>query len=146
VPSFETAAQSLKVVPINAPVHSDAEIETAIMALGREPGGGLVVMPGVFTFAHRAPIILAAARNNVSAVLPRSSDLERSDQAASGRCPELRKTHARCSAWGANRPKPMKAIPITAIPPPSQASSTMPVMTAAAHSTMPIWKAAEANS
>jgi putative ABC transport system substrate-binding protein len=73
VPSFETAAQSLKVVPINAPVHSDAEIETAITALGREPGGGLVVMPGVFTFAHRAPIISAAARNNVSAVYPNSA-------------------------------------------------------------------------
>jgi putative tryptophan/tyrosine transport system substrate-binding protein len=36
-------------------------------ALGREPGGGLVVMPDIFTIAHRAPIILAAARNNVPA-------------------------------------------------------------------------------
>jgi hypothetical protein len=43
--SVETAARSLKVVPIIAPVHSDVEIETAIIALGREPGGGLVVMP-----------------------------------------------------------------------------------------------------
>src|SRR5262245_55812551 len=32
IPSFETAARSLKVVPIIAPVHSDAEIETAIVA------------------------------------------------------------------------------------------------------------------
>ena len=68
MPSFETAARSLKVVPITAPVHSDAEIETAIIALGREPGGGLVVIPDVFTTVHRAPIILAAARNNVPAV------------------------------------------------------------------------------
>jgi putative ABC transport system substrate-binding protein len=68
MPSFETAARSLKVEPINAPVHSDVEIEMAIIALGREPGGGLVVMPEVFTLAHRAPIILAAARNNVPAV------------------------------------------------------------------------------
>jgi putative ABC transport system substrate-binding protein len=67
-PSFETAARSLKVVPIAAPVHGDGEIETAIIALGREPGGGLAVMPDVFTTAHRAPIILAAARNNVPAV------------------------------------------------------------------------------
>jgi putative ABC transport system substrate-binding protein len=51
-----------------APVHSDVEIETAIVALGREPEGGLVVLPGVFMFAHRASIILAAARNNVPAV------------------------------------------------------------------------------
>src|SRR5262249_976356 len=46
----------------------DAEIETAITILGREPGGGLVVLPDVFTGVHRAPIIVAAARNNVPAV------------------------------------------------------------------------------
>jgi putative ABC transport system substrate-binding protein len=68
VPSFETAARSLKVVPIIAPVHGDVEIETAIDALGREPRGGLVVMPDIFMFAHRTPIIAAAARNNVPAV------------------------------------------------------------------------------
>src|SRR5215470_12143880 len=68
VPPLETAARSLKIEPITAPVHSDVEIETAITALGREPGGGLVVMPNVFLNVHRAPIILAAARNNVPAV------------------------------------------------------------------------------
>jgi putative ABC transport system substrate-binding protein len=68
MPSLETAARSLKVVLITAPVHGDVEIETAITALGREPGGGLVVMPDIFTTAHRAPIISAAARNNVPAV------------------------------------------------------------------------------
>jgi putative ABC transport system substrate-binding protein len=68
MPSLETAAASLKVVPIMARVHSDAEIETAINALGREPRNGLFVMPDVFMFAHRAPIISAAARNNVLAV------------------------------------------------------------------------------
>jgi putative ABC transport system substrate-binding protein len=68
MPSFETAARSLKVVPITAPVHSDAEIEMAITTLGREPGGGLVVISDAFMVAHRAPIILAAARNNVPAV------------------------------------------------------------------------------
>jgi hypothetical protein len=68
MPSFETVAQSLKVAPITVPVRSDVEIETAIKALGREPGGGLVVMPDVFLTVHRASIILAAARNNVPAV------------------------------------------------------------------------------
>jgi len=68
MPSVETAAQSLKIVPIMAPVHSDAEIETAIIALGREPGGGLIVMPNIFMFEHRASITSAAARNNVPAV------------------------------------------------------------------------------
>jgi putative ABC transport system substrate-binding protein len=61
---------SLTVEPIIAPVHSDAEIETAITALGREPGGGLVIMPEPFVGVHRAPIILAAARNNLPAVYP----------------------------------------------------------------------------
>jgi len=68
IPSFETAARSLKVEPIIASVRSDAEIETAIIALGREPGGGLVVMGDPFMFVHRAPIISGAARNNVPAV------------------------------------------------------------------------------
>ena len=67
MPSLETAARSLTVVAINAPVHSDVEIETAIIALGREPGGGLVVISSGL-LAHRAPIISAAARNNVPAV------------------------------------------------------------------------------
>ena len=68
VPSLETAARSLKVVSITALVRSNVEIEMAIAALGREPGGGLVVLTDAFTAAHRASIILAAARNNVPAV------------------------------------------------------------------------------
>jgi putative ABC transport system substrate-binding protein len=71
--SLETAARSLKVAPIIAPVHSDVEIEAAIIALGRGPGGGLVVMPDVFMVVHRAPVILAAARNNVPAVYSQSA-------------------------------------------------------------------------
>jgi putative ABC transport system substrate-binding protein len=73
MPSLEAAARSLKVVPIQMPVYSDLEIEMAIIALRREPGGGLVVMPDAFTLAHRAPIILAAARNNVPAVYSNST-------------------------------------------------------------------------
>jgi putative tryptophan/tyrosine transport system substrate-binding protein len=72
MPSFETAARSLKVVPIITPVRSDAEIETAIVGLGREPGSGLVVLSDAFMFTHRAPVILAAARNNVPAVYSNS--------------------------------------------------------------------------
>jgi putative ABC transport system substrate-binding protein len=68
MPSFEMAARSLKVEPITAPVHSDTEIETAIIALAREPGGGLMVVGDAFLLAHRAPIISAAARNNVPTV------------------------------------------------------------------------------
>jgi putative ABC transport system substrate-binding protein len=73
MPSLETAARSLKVAPIIARVHDDVEIETAIIALGREPGGGLVVMPDGFMVVHRASIIMAAARNNVPAVYSQSA-------------------------------------------------------------------------
>jgi putative ABC transport system substrate-binding protein len=69
LPSFEAAAQSLKVV---APVHSDAEIETVMTSLGREPGGGLVVMTDAFMPVHRAPIISLTSRNNVPTIYPQS--------------------------------------------------------------------------
>jgi putative ABC transport system substrate-binding protein len=66
--SLDKAARSLKVELIMMPVHGDGEIETAIIALGGEPGGGLVVVPDVFTQLHRTLIMLAAARNKVPAV------------------------------------------------------------------------------
>jgi len=65
IPPFETKARSLKVVPIIAPVHSEVEIETTIVALGREPHGGLVIMPDAFMGVHSVLIMSAAARNNV---------------------------------------------------------------------------------
>jgi putative ABC transport system substrate-binding protein len=68
MPSLENAARSLKVTPSAKPVHSDAEIEDAIRDIGRERGGGLIVMPEAFTIVHRAPLIFAAARSNVPAV------------------------------------------------------------------------------
>jgi putative ABC transport system substrate-binding protein len=68
LPSFETAVRSLKLMQIIALARSDVEIETAINALGREPGGGFIVMPDVFMVAHRSSIISAAARHKVPAV------------------------------------------------------------------------------
>jgi putative ABC transport system substrate-binding protein len=72
-PALETAARSLKIEQIMAPVHSEVEIEAAIIALGREPGGGLFVMPDAFMTVHRAAVISAAARNNVPAVYANSA-------------------------------------------------------------------------
>jgi putative tryptophan/tyrosine transport system substrate-binding protein len=68
LPSFETAARSLKVASTAAPVHNDTEIEAAIAALAREPGSGLLGMPDNFIEIHRALIISLAARNNIPAV------------------------------------------------------------------------------
>jgi putative ABC transport system substrate-binding protein len=67
LPSFEAAARSLKVEPIVAPVHNEAEMEAVIASLGREPRGGLVATDS-FALIHRAQIISLAARNNVPAV------------------------------------------------------------------------------
>src|SRR5207237_579992 len=61
LPTFRTAAQSLKVEPIIAPVRSDDEIGAVINSLGREPGGGLVVQADGFMFVHRVPIMSQAA-------------------------------------------------------------------------------------
>jgi putative ABC transport system substrate-binding protein len=73
LPEFEAAARSLKVEPIVAPIHSEAEIESVIHSLGREPRGGLVQMSdGGYLLAHRTPIILLAAQNNVPAVYTQS--------------------------------------------------------------------------
>jgi putative tryptophan/tyrosine transport system substrate-binding protein len=72
LPSFEAAARSLKVEPIVAPVHNEAEMEAVIASLGREPGGGLIATDS-FALVHRAQIILLAARNNVPAVFGTSN-------------------------------------------------------------------------
>jgi putative ABC transport system substrate-binding protein len=68
LPSFEAAARALKVEPIVAIVHSEAEIESVITLLGQESGSGLVIMPNSFVVGHRAQIISLAAQNNVPAV------------------------------------------------------------------------------
>src|SRR4029079_19650051 len=66
--SFEAAARSLSIGSITAAVPSDADIESAIIALGREPGGGLVISSDGFLFSHRASIISATNRHNVPAI------------------------------------------------------------------------------
>src|SRR5215470_4021559 len=68
MPVFETAAKSFNIAPIAAPVHSDAEIETVITSLSREPGGALFVAPDTFNTNHRAATISLAARNHLPAV------------------------------------------------------------------------------
>jgi putative tryptophan/tyrosine transport system substrate-binding protein len=68
LPAFNAAARSLSVEPIVAPVGNDADIEAVMTSLARQPGGGLIVVTGPFTTAHRATIISLAASNNLPAV------------------------------------------------------------------------------
>jgi putative tryptophan/tyrosine transport system substrate-binding protein len=70
MPDFETAARSLGVTPVAAPVHSLDELEAAISGLGGEPGGGFVAMADFFLLNHRTPMIAMAARRNVPAIYP----------------------------------------------------------------------------
>jgi putative tryptophan/tyrosine transport system substrate-binding protein len=65
LPVFEATARSLKVAPIIAPVHNDADIERLIASL---EGGGLVGGPDRFIQVHRAAIISLTARYSVPAV------------------------------------------------------------------------------
>ena len=71
-PSFnraiEAAAPSFGITATFAPVHDDAEIEEAIAAQAREPGGGLIAFPDSFNVAHRDVISTAAARHGLPGI------------------------------------------------------------------------------
>ena len=63
---FKAAAASFAVQAIVAPVHDIPEVEFLVSK--SEPNSGLVVIPDVFTIAHRAEITLLANRYRVPAV------------------------------------------------------------------------------
>jgi putative ABC transport system substrate-binding protein len=65
---IETAAPTFKVVVTSASIRSVSEMEAAVTAHAREPGGGLVVLPDSFTFTNRGPLISAAAHHRVPAI------------------------------------------------------------------------------
>jgi putative ABC transport system substrate-binding protein len=65
---FRTAAASLGMEAIVAPVRDMPEVEIVIAAQAREPNSGLVVIPDSFTVGHRAEITALAARYRVPAI------------------------------------------------------------------------------
>jgi putative ABC transport system substrate-binding protein len=65
---FRAAAASLGVEAIVAPVNDMPELESLFTTQAREPNGGFVVIPDVFTIGHRAEIISLAARWRVPAI------------------------------------------------------------------------------
>src|SRR5919204_5796487 len=67
---FIASAAKLKVRPITAEVHDPSEIENAIVRLGREPGSGLVLVPGNFMSVHRDFIISLTAEFRIPAIYP----------------------------------------------------------------------------
>ena len=68
LPQFEAGARFFKVTLLSAPVRSDAEIESVITSLARDPGGGIIAAPGSFMNAHRSIVISLSARNNIPTV------------------------------------------------------------------------------
>jgi putative ABC transport system substrate-binding protein len=66
--SVEASAPTLALESVAMPVASAAEIETAISAFARSPGGSLIAISDSFNGQHRDTIIAAAARNNLPAL------------------------------------------------------------------------------
>ena len=67
---IEGSATSFAVEPTAAPVYDAAQLERAMIDLAAKPGGGLIVLPDVFTIGHRDLIIGLAARHRVPGVYP----------------------------------------------------------------------------
>jgi putative tryptophan/tyrosine transport system substrate-binding protein len=70
VDTFRSAASALSVEPVEAIVHSTAEVEAVMTKLGRVPDSGLVVIPDTFTVINRETIISLAARYHMPTVYP----------------------------------------------------------------------------
>jgi putative ABC transport system substrate-binding protein len=66
--SFEAAPRSIAVELVAAPVHNDADIEAAVAAVARNPGGGLIAFTDPFINTHRGLIITLADRHRLPAV------------------------------------------------------------------------------
>jgi putative tryptophan/tyrosine transport system substrate-binding protein len=65
---FETAAGTFHIEPLTRFVHSAADIEAVVAALGQAPNSGLIVAPETFTTANRALLIALAERHRVPAI------------------------------------------------------------------------------
>jgi len=65
---FKTAAASLGMEAIIAPVHDMPEVESLIITQATEPNSGLVVIPDTFTVSHRTAITSLAAHYRVPAI------------------------------------------------------------------------------
>ena len=68
ITSAATASAILGVELIEAPVHSDSEVDGALAALAREPNGGLIVLGDPFTAGHRQHIATLAAQYRLPAI------------------------------------------------------------------------------
>lgn len=68
--SMKAAADVLGIELSVSPVNDPAEIDGAFAAMAESPGGGLVVMPNVFTARNQERIVAQAARFRIPTVYP----------------------------------------------------------------------------
>jgi putative ABC transport system substrate-binding protein len=68
--SFKTAAASLGVEAITAPVHDVDELESVVAAQAQQANGALILLPDVFLTVHRAEVVSLATRYRLPAVYP----------------------------------------------------------------------------
>jgi hypothetical protein len=74
--TIEAAAPSFRIEPSTATARNAAEIEGAIAAIAREPGGGVVQIPDSFTLTHREPIVRVIAHHRLPVrTIPTKFDL-----------------------------------------------------------------------
>ena len=66
--SAETAAATYGVELISLQVHDETEMEETVGAFGREPAGGLIVMPEIFTTVHHKRIVALADQYHLPTV------------------------------------------------------------------------------
>jgi len=70
LPSFQAAATAYGVQPIVSTVRSAWDVQEAVTSLGREPDGGLLVMPDTFLVPHRKLVLDIVARYRLPAIYP----------------------------------------------------------------------------
>jgi ABC-type uncharacterized transport system substrate-binding protein len=68
--AIESAAESLRVQIVTAPVHGPAEIERGFDSFAPGSNSGLVVQNDLITFTHRDLIVALAARHRLPAIYP----------------------------------------------------------------------------
>jgi putative ABC transport system substrate-binding protein len=68
--TISSAAPSFGIEVVPAGFRDAAEVKRAIEAFAREPNGGLMVLPDVFTYVHRELIVALAAHHRLPAIYP----------------------------------------------------------------------------
>jgi putative ABC transport system substrate-binding protein len=70
VRSIETASPSFALKIQQSPAQSVSDLERIVSEFAREPNGGLLILPDIFTIEHRQVIIGMAARHTLPAIYP----------------------------------------------------------------------------